>query len=197
MLSSFVLAILLVSGPMASPAGTPPLLDASVLSTPDSTAAVGGAVGVLVADATVSASMLALASNGGGQDVIRTLRSGGALPFVVGASLVTVGVSGVGAGIGHLAAGGDAAASPGAVAGAMIGALAGTVLAAAPGLSMLNEADRLASTEAQSFGDAIALGIAGGVNEAFGLLWVAVTPLLVAPLAGGGAFAGACLADVE
>lgn len=196
MLSSFVLATLVVSGPIASFAGAPPVLDASALSKPPSMT-VGAVIGVVVADATVSISMLALASNDAGRDVIGTLRSGGALPFVVGASLVTVGVSGVGAGVGHVAAGGEVSGSPGAVAGAMLGALVGTVLAAAPGLWMLDEADRLAQTEAQSFGDAIGLGIAGGFNEGFGLVWVAVTPLLVAPLATGGAFAGASLAGVE
>jgi hypothetical protein len=64
-------------------------------------------------------------------------------------------------------------------------------------LSLLGEADRLSRTQPEELGDAISTGIQRGVADMLGVCWVAITPLLVAPVAAGAAFAAAAFTDAE
>jgi hypothetical protein len=61
-------------------------------------------------------------------------------------------------------------------------------------LSLLGEADRLSRSRPEELGDAIGTGIQRGLADAPGISWVAITPLLVAPVAASAALATASIA---
>jgi hypothetical protein len=154
----------------------------------------GAALGAALASALTGVAMFAtflvvIQTPDGGDATLDARRQAGPVGAVAGVALMSIASSGLGAGTGYVAAGGDVFDAPAAMGGAMLGATLGSAVGAVPAAVLYAASDNVVAQPSTNIGDAIATGVVGGFFETFGAassLGGAV--FLVPPAASAGAF---------